>query len=109
GPGGGPLYDNTSETSAELTGAPVDLDRAAEAGSYTLTSAQRAAAPSGWTLEGSADGQRWTRLDRREGESFTWDRQTRVFGIARPGRYRHYRLLPDHGGTLAEVELLGSP
>ncbi|MGW9076829.1 GH92 family glycosyl hydrolase [Streptomyces kronopolitis] len=109
GPGGGPLYDNTSETSAELTGAPVDLDRAAEAGSYTLTSAHRAAAPSGWTLEGSADGQRWTRLDRREGESFTWDRQTRVFGIARPGRYRHYRLLPDHGGTLAEVELLGSP
>ncbi|MGX1971740.1 GH92 family glycosyl hydrolase [Streptomyces kronopolitis] len=108
-PGGGPLYDNTSDTSAELTGAPVDLDRAAEAGSYTLTSAQRAAAPSGWTLEGSADGQRWTRLDRREGESFTWDRQTRVFGIARPGRYRHYRLLPDHGGTLAEVELLGSP
>ncbi|WP_433858682.1 GH92 family glycosyl hydrolase [Streptomyces kronopolitis] len=108
-PGAGPLYDNTSDTSAGLTGAPVDLARPAEAGSYTLTSAQRAAAPSGWTLEGSADGERWTRLDRREGESFTWDRQTRVFALARPGRYRHYRLVPDHGGTLAEVELLGSP
>ncbi|MEV6564376.1 GH92 family glycosyl hydrolase [Streptomyces kronopolitis] len=109
GPGGGPLYDNTSDTSAGLTGAPVDLARPAEVRSYTLTSAQRAAAPSGWTLEGSADGERWTRLDRREGESFTWDRQTRVFALARPGRYRHYRLVPDHGGTLAEVELLGSP
>ncbi|MGX1853765.1 GH92 family glycosyl hydrolase [Streptomyces sp. NPDC055299] len=108
-PGGGPLYDNTSDTSAELTGAPVDLARPAEVTSYTLTSAQRAGAPSGWTLEGSADGERWTRLDHREGESFTWDRQTRVFGIARPGSYRHYRVVPDRGGTLAEVELLGSP
>lgn len=108
-PGDGPLHDNTSDTSADLTASPMDLARPAEVGSYTLTSAQRAAAPSGWTLEGSVDGERWTRLDRREGESFTWDRQTRVFGVARPGRYRHYRLLPDHGGTLAEVELLGSP
>lgn len=108
-PGGGPLHDNTSDTSADLTDAPVDLAGPAEVGSYTLTSAQRAAAPSGWTLEGSADGKRWTRLDHREGESFTWDRQTRVFGVARPGRYRHYRLAPDHGGTLVEVELLGSP
>ncbi|MFI1160425.1 GH92 family glycosyl hydrolase [Streptomyces sioyaensis] len=109
GPGGGPLYDNTSETSAELTDAPVDLARPARVTSYTFTSADPASAPSGWTLEGSADGERWTRLDHREGESFTWDRQTRVFGIGRPGSYRHYRVVPDRKGTLAEVELLGTP
>ncbi|MFG2094952.1 GH92 family glycosyl hydrolase [Streptomyces sp. NPDC048612] len=106
-PAAGPLFDNTSATTAGLTGAPVDLTRPTRVSSYTLTSADRAAAPKGWTLEGSADGKRWTRLDHRGGESFTWDRQTRVFGIGRPDSYRHYRLVPDGAGTLAEIELLG--
>ncbi|MGX7760173.1 GH92 family glycosyl hydrolase [Streptomyces angustmyceticus] len=109
GAGGGPLFDNTSATSAPLTGAPVDLTRPARVTSYTLTSSDRAAAPGGWTLEGSPDGERWTRLDHRTGESFTWDRQTRVFAVGRPGSYAHYRLVPDGTGTLAEIELLGSP
>ncbi|MGW2919235.1 GH92 family glycosyl hydrolase [Streptomyces angustmyceticus] len=109
GAGGGPLFDNTSATSAPLTGAPVDLTRPARVTSYTLTSSDRAAAPGGWTLEGSPDGERWTRLDHRTGESFTWDRQTRVFAVERPGSYAHYRLVPDSTGTLAEIELLGSP
>ncbi|MFD0162744.1 GH92 family glycosyl hydrolase [Streptomyces decoyicus] len=109
GPGGGPLFDNTSDSAAELTGAPVDLPRPARVTSYTLTSADRASAPAGWTLEGSRDGERWTRLDHREGESFTWDRQTRVFAIDRPGSYPHYRLVPDGKGALAEIELLGAP
>lgn len=109
GPGGGPLFDNTSATPAELTGAPVTLTRPARATSYTLTSADRAKAPAGWTLEGSPDGKRWTRLDHRDGESFTWDQQTRVFGIPHPGAYRHYRLVPGGTGTLAEIELLGTP
>ncbi|WP_414505121.1 GH92 family glycosyl hydrolase [Streptomyces sp. NEAU-L66] len=108
-PATGPLFDNTSGSSAALTGAPVDLARPARVTSYTLTSADRATAPAGWTLEGSPDGQRWTRLDHRDGESFTWDHQTRVFGISDPGSYRHYRLVPDGPGTLAEIELLGAP
>ncbi|WP_328742976.1 GH92 family glycosyl hydrolase [Streptomyces caniferus] len=108
-PTAGPLFDNTSDTSAEPTGAPVDLPRPARVASYTLTSSDRATAPAGWTLEGSRDGERWTRLDHREGESFAWDRQTRVFAVGRPGSYEHYRLVPDGKGTLAEVELLGAP
>ncbi|MCF3148441.1 hypothetical protein, partial [Streptomyces platensis] len=100
---------NTSDTAAELTDAPIGLTRPTRVTSYTLTSADHATAPAGWTLEGSPDGKRWTRLDHRGAESFTWDRQTRVFGIARPGSYRHYRLVPDGPGTLAEVELLGTP
>ncbi|MGW8552898.1 GH92 family glycosyl hydrolase [Streptomyces tubercidicus] len=109
GPGGGPLFDNTSATSAELTGAPIALTRPARVTSYTLTSADRAKAPAGWTLEGSPDGKRWTRLDHRDGESFTWDQQTRVFAVPHPGAYRHYRLVPGGTGTLAEIELFGTP
>ncbi|WP_407549298.1 GH92 family glycosyl hydrolase [Streptomyces sp. Pv4-95] len=104
----GPLFDNTSDTSAALTDAPVELTESAEVTSYTLTSADHAAAPTGWTLEGSADGTRWKPLDRRSGESFTWDHQTRVFAVDRPGEYRHYRVVPSGKGELAEVELLGA-
>ncbi|MEV0371783.1 GH92 family glycosyl hydrolase [Streptomyces sp. NPDC050636] len=107
-PGSGPLHDNTSATSAALTGAPIDLGGSARVTSYTLTSADRTTAPTGWRLEGSADGEKWTALDHRSGESFTWNHQTRVFSVGRPGSYRHYRLVPTGTATLAEVELLGT-
>ncbi|MEU1670150.1 hypothetical protein ABZ547_42480 [Streptomyces sparsogenes] len=46
-------------------------------------------------------------MDRRSGESFAWDKQTRVFPLRGPGSYDHYRLVPDGGeATLAKVELL---
>ncbi|TJZ49643.1 glycoside hydrolase family 92 protein [Streptomyces piniterrae] len=108
-PDGGPLHDDTSGTSGVLTSAPIDLTRSARVTSYTLTSADRTTAPTGWRLEGSPDGARWTTLDQRTGQSFTWDRQTRVFALDQPGSYRHYRLVPTTPGggrTLAEVELL---
>ncbi|MFJ6604052.1 GH92 family glycosyl hydrolase [Streptomyces lydicus] len=109
-PAAGPLFDNTSDTSAAFTTAAADLSGPARVASYTLTSADRAASPAAWRLEGSADGRHWQELDRRSGEKFTWDRQTRVFGIAHPGRYRHYRLVSDGpSATLAEIELLGTP
>ncbi|MER5887034.1 GH92 family glycosyl hydrolase [Streptomyces sp. NPDC001941] len=104
----GPLFDNSSATSAELAAGPVALPVAGRvrAVQYTLTSAARAAAPAGWTLQGSDDGRTWRTLDRRPAESFSWDRQTRVFGVAAPGSYRQYRLVTSGRSTLAEVELL---
>ena len=76
-----PAVDNTSATTAAF--APVDCrDRGRAAVQYTLTSADRAKAPAGWTLQGSADGKRWRDLDRRSGETFSWDRQTRVFAAS---------------------------
>ncbi|MCZ1006969.1 GH92 family glycosyl hydrolase [Streptomyces lydicus] len=106
-PAAGPLFDNTSATAATFTTAAADTGGQVRAVSYTLTSADRAAAPAGWRLEGSADGRRWRVLDRRSGERFTWDRQTRVFTIAHPGTFRHHRLVSEGGpGTLAEIELL---
>ncbi|MFD5323219.1 GH92 family glycosyl hydrolase [Streptomyces sp. NPDC127092] len=111
GAGAGPLFDDTSATAGPLAG-PVGLPVAGpvKAVQYTLTSsADRAKAPAGWVLQGSADGVTWTDLDRRDGESFAWNRQTRVFSVAKPGAYAKYRLVVagPAAAELAEVELLG--
>lgn len=90
------LFDDTSrtqitfDTATPIIGYTVDGPvRPVEI--YTLTSGTRGA-PTAWALEGSTDGQRWELLDRREGETFRWERQTRPFALARPAAYPHYRL-----------------
>ncbi|MFF4210260.1 GH92 family glycosyl hydrolase [Streptomyces sp. NPDC001796] len=105
--GDGPLFDNTSTTEAAVTSVDLPVTDGTKAVQYTLTSpADRALAPTGWTLEASEDGTQWTTLDQRSSESFTWDRQTRAFSIPHPGTYAHYRLTFTKESTLAEVELL---
>ncbi|MGW3247326.1 GH92 family glycosyl hydrolase [Streptomyces sp. NPDC001070] len=105
--GEGPLFDNTSATAAAATSVDLPVDGGTKAVQYTLTSsADHSKAPTGWTLQGSADGTTWKTLDKRSGESFTWDRQTRAFSVASPGEYAKYRLVLDSESTLAEVELL---
>ncbi|MEO3815966.1 GH92 family glycosyl hydrolase [Plantactinospora sp. B24E8] len=114
---GGPaaLTDNTSGTQAAVdtpvtwtvTGTPERVTR------YTLTSGTDADAdPTDWRLWGSYDGKKWTVVDSRDDQEFTWRKQTRAFTVARPGRYGHYRLEvtgPTGEATLAEVELLANP
>ena len=73
---------------------------------YTLTSSNAAQAPTGWTLQGSTDGTTWKTLDTRSAETFTWDKQTRVFTVDHPGTYSRYRLVSTAPATLSEVELL---
>ncbi|OIJ91458.1 alpha-mannosidase [Streptomyces colonosanans] len=108
--GDGPLFDNTSATEATVSSVDLPVPGRTKALQYTLTSpADRTRAASGWTLEASADGTHWTTLDRRKGEPFTWDRQTRAFSIPHPASYARYRLVLDKESTLAEVELLASP
>ncbi|WP_329302107.1 GH92 family glycosyl hydrolase [Streptomyces sp. NBC_00659] len=104
--GDGALFDNTSATDAAVTSVDLPAGSGTEGVQYTLTSADHTKAPSGWTLQGSSDGTAWTDLDKRSGESFPWDRQTRAFTVAAPGSYAHYRLVLDGESTLAEVELL---
>ncbi|MGA5130272.1 GH92 family glycosyl hydrolase [Streptomyces olivoreticuli] len=107
-PGTSPLTDNTSATEASFTVAPLEVPSGSRVTSYTLTSADRAKAPGGWVLKGSTDGESWTEVDRRTGESFAWDRQTRVFTVHTLGSFHHYRLETLAGeGTLAEIELIG--
>ncbi|MFF8475250.1 GH92 family glycosyl hydrolase [Streptomyces sp. NPDC015414] len=106
--GDGALFDDTSATSAAVTSVDLPAADGARPVQYTLTSAaDHTRAPSGWTLQGSADGTTWKTLDHRSGESFRWDRQTRAFDIAAPGTYAKYRLVLDGEATLSEVELLG--
>ncbi|MEG3626993.1 GH92 family glycosyl hydrolase [Streptomyces poriticola] len=105
--GDGALFDDTSATDATVTSADLPVTEAVEAVQYTLTSsADRTKAPTGWKLQGSADGSRWRTLDERSGESFAWDRQTRVFSVRSPGAYGKYRLVFAAESTVAEVELL---
>lgn len=105
--GDGALFDDTSATDAAVTSVDLPVGAAAKALQYTLTSStDRTKAPAGWTLQGSTDGTTWKTLDKRSGESFTWDRQTRAFTIPSPGTYAKYRLVLDGQSTLAEVELL---
>ncbi|MBC2876665.1 MULTISPECIES: GH92 family glycosyl hydrolase [Streptomyces] len=109
-PDGSALTDNTSRTAATVTTVPLEVTAGSRVTSYTLTSADRARAPKSWVLEGSENGRDWSATDRREGQSFTWDRQTRVFSLHAPVTYRHYRLKVVGGeASLAEMELLGSP
>ncbi|MFH9734093.1 GH92 family glycosyl hydrolase [Streptomyces sp. NPDC017260] len=104
----GALFDDTSATDASVTSVELPVsEKGAEAVQYTLTSsADRTKAPTGWKLQGSADGTTWRTLDQRSGESFAWDRQTRAFSVRSPGTYQKYRLVLDGEHTLAEVELL---
>ncbi|MEV6395044.1 GH92 family glycosyl hydrolase [Streptomyces sp. NPDC051907] len=102
----GPLFDDASGTAAQVESVGLPVEAGTLAVQYTLTSATAAAAPKGWTLQGSADGTRWKTLDKRSGQSFAWDRQTRAFTVSAPGAYAHYRLVLDGSATLAEVELL---
>jgi predicted alpha-1,2-mannosidase len=106
--GAGPLFDDTSATDATVASA-VDLPVSGKvtAVQYTLTSsADRAKAPSGWSLQGSADGTTWRTLDERSGQSFSWDRQTRAFSVQAPGSFERYRLVVDGEAVVSEVELL---
>ncbi|KUL47402.1 alpha-mannosidase [Streptomyces sp. NRRL F-4489] len=105
----GPLFDDSSATAAEFASVELPVAGPVRAVRYTLTSADRSRAPDGWVLEGSQDGTSWTELDRRTGQSFAWDRQTRVFSIRSPGSFRHYRLVSRQKVVLAEVELLAAP
>ncbi|GGO80084.1 GH92 family glycosyl hydrolase [Wenjunlia tyrosinilytica] len=101
------LVDNTSATATSVEWAQVKLDGKSRPRMYTLTSMDASKAPSGWVLKGSDDGEKWKVLDTRSDQSFSWNQQTRVFGIGHPGRYTHYRLeLTGGPASLAEFELL---
>ncbi|MBO0917878.1 GH92 family glycosyl hydrolase [Streptomyces laculatispora] len=104
--GAGTLFDNTSATSAQVESVELPAPAGTKAVQYTLTSATAAKAPTGWVLQGSADGTAWKDLDKRSGQTFAWDKQTRAFTVKSPGSYAHYRLVSTETATLAEIELI---
>jgi predicted alpha-1,2-mannosidase len=105
--GDGALFDDTSATDATVTSVDLPVSGAVKGVQYTLTSSSdRTKAPAGWTLQGSDDGTTWKTLDRRSGETFAWDRQTRAFSVRSAGTYGKYRLVLDGEAVVSEVELL---
>lgn len=104
--GAGALFDDTSATSAQVESVELPAPAGTKAVQYTLTSDAAAKAPTGWVLQGSADGTTWKDLDKRSGETFAWDKQTRVFSVRAPKAYAQYRLVSTKAATLAEIELI---
>ncbi|WET76406.1 GH92 family glycosyl hydrolase [Amycolatopsis sp. QT-25] len=113
--GDGPLFDDTTKTEMTFPGREPVIEFPVEDASrdvvlYTLTSGTRRGDPRSWMLEGSDDGEHWTLLDQRAGETFRWRRQTRPFALAEPARHARYRLRVTSSTarrvTLAQGELL---
>jgi glucose/arabinose dehydrogenase len=89
-------------------GAPVVVSR------YALTSANdfEGRDPRNWELQGSADGQNWTTLDTRTGETFAQRFQTKQYTFTNSTAYQYYRLnITANNGDpliqLAELWLIG--
>ncbi|MFI6812528.1 GH92 family glycosyl hydrolase [Nonomuraea sp. NPDC050328] len=79
---------------------------------YAMASANDAPErdPRAWALEGSADGRTWTPVDTRTGQSWSARFETRLFDVARPQAFSHYRLNITANGSggliqLAELQL----
>ncbi|MFJ5845397.1 GH92 family glycosyl hydrolase [Streptomyces sp. NPDC092903] len=104
--GAGALFDDTSATSAQVGSVELPAPAGTKPVQYTLTSDAAAKAPTGWVLQGSADGTTWKDLDKRSGQTFAWDKQTRVFSVRAPKSYAKYRLVSTAAATLAEIELI---
>jgi len=61
---------------------------------YSLTSANIDAVndPTQWVLKASANGKSWVKLDARKNQKYFARFQTEIFEIARPGKYKYYKL-----------------
>jgi len=82
--------------------------------SYAITSANDMPTrdPATWQLQASNDGQNWSVVDSRTGESFASRFQTKTYACPSPMAYGYYRLnVTANAGAnalqLAELQLLG--
>ncbi|MGH3387980.1 MAG: ThuA domain-containing protein [Actinomadura sp.] len=92
----------------------VKLENPVAVAHYAMTSANDFPGrdPKDWTLQGSQDGESWTDLDKRTGESFPSRFQTKEYTFDNSTAYQHYRLdITANGGEpliqLAELRLFG--
>ncbi|AJE43219.1 DUF1080 domain-containing protein [Streptomyces nodosus] len=108
--------DDTKWLARTPTGwVTMKLDKPVAVVDYALTSANDYPGrdPKDWKLQGSQDGQNWTTLDTRSGETFPSRLQTRQFRFSNTEAYQHYRLeITTNGGEpltqLAELRLFGA-
>ena len=80
---------------------------AAIARHYTLTSAADAPEmdPKAWTLSGSNDGEEWTILDEREGQTFAARKEEKAFMLSNRDEYLYYKLevTQNNGGSSTQI------
>ena len=108
------LTDNdiaTECTGAEASVVTYDATMKYKAMAYSVTVNQAAGAPQAWTLEGSADGSKWTELDSRTAQRFALYPSTVCYSIPN-GNYSHFRIrfepLADGSPVrIAELQILG--
>lgn len=100
-------FNPTGWVEAKLA-EPVAVSR------YALTSANdfQGRDPRDWKLQGSADGETWTDLDTRSGETFAQRFQTKQYSFENTQAYQYYRLdISANSGEpliqLAELWLIG--
>lgn len=102
-------FDGNRETKFLLGGfngawLQFELNEAAVAGAYTLTSANDFPErdPIDWNLQASHDGEEWVTLDSRSGEIFEERFQIKVYPLSNTVAYKFYRLniLRARGGTM---------
>ncbi len=88
-----------------------DCTKAAVLRAYTLTSGDDAPGrdPKKWQLLGSNDGETWTEIDSRSGESFASRKETRQFEFENTNAYKSFKFEFDNTEgdifQLSEVEL----
>lgn len=97
------LFDYNTDSKYVSTAAPTAdqpifvqfaLQEACAVTGYVLGAAndEPTRDPADWTLYGSADGQEWTPLDSRSGETFSGRQETRKFTLGESDTYRYFRL-----------------
>jgi len=98
------LFNNTSADGVSMPDggwAAYALQAPAAVTLYTVTAGPQL---TGWVLEGSLNGDDWTVLDTRSGESFLWERQTRPFQVS-GWPATHFRLTAAGAATVYQLEL----
>ena len=107
------LIDNDPFTVATAAPGTVSVIYTASAKqtlvNYSITIDQMENAPQGWTLEGSASGLIWTKIDQQEHQLFAYDRTTNFYPVDTKG-YKLYRFtfdaLPNNSSlSIADLQL----
>ncbi|MCR4922170.1 MAG: carbohydrate-binding protein [Bacteroidaceae bacterium] len=74
---------------------------------YAITAAKDEPSrdPASWRMEGSNDGETWTLLDERSGESFSQRYATQFYTIAEPKEYTQYRLTVSEAAKSTHLQM----
>ncbi len=106
------LFDDNSLTSTAIKdGDTITFDAGnGKVSIITLTSGNKAKAPTGFKLEVSNDGSEWVCIDERQNIEYLFNNCINPFAIDEEmqGNYRYYKVTLYGGTELAEVEFLGT-